>query len=316
MRRLLMLLGVLLVALPAGLAGQDGNILMPIDSIERRLREDTLIIRDWRGSRMAQDRTQRVVLSYPDSSVMLVKWAKAVPGASAFNNEPRYELAAYEVQKLFLDPSEFVVPPTIGRAVPLAFVREYDESARSTFDGASSVLVVLQYWLFRVTNENFWDERRFEQDTVYARYLANMNVLTHLIRHGDENTGNFLISQDSMRPRLFSVDNGVSFRSEVSDRGYAWRNLRVDRLPHATVERLRRVTPEDLQRALGVLVQFEIRNGELFPVEPTANIRDNRGVRNVDGIVQLGLTRAEIEDVHNRLRRVLERIDAGRITVF
>ncbi|MGH7504423.1 MAG: hypothetical protein ACRELX_02180 [Longimicrobiales bacterium] len=304
-------------ALPAHAGTQTGNILMPVDTIERRLRQDTLLIRDWRGSRMEQDRTQRVLLAYPDSSVMLVKWAKAVPGGSAFNNEPRYELAAYEIQKLFLGEPEYVVPPTVARAVPLVFVNQYDASARATFDDApGSVLVVLQYWLFAVTNENFWDEKRFERDTVYARHLANMNVLTHLIRHGDENTGNFLIALDSIRPRLFSVDNGVSFRSEVSDRGYAWRNLRVDRLPHATVERLRAVTEAELSQRLGVLVQFEVRNGMLIAVEPTANLDDDRGIRRRDGLVQIGLTRAEIHDVYRRLERLLERVDEGRITTF
>jgi hypothetical protein len=317
MRGVAKLLAVaVLLGSPIPLCAQDGNILHPIDVLERRLRDDTLDIRDWRGSRMEQDRTQRVVLAYPGDSILIVKWAKAVPGASTFNNEPRYELAAYALQKLFLGAPEYVVPPTILRAVPLELVRSYDRSARPTFDGASSVLVVLQYWLFGVTNENFWDEDRFDADSVYARHLGNMNVLTYLIRHNDENTGNFLISQDSANPRLFSVDNGVSFRSQVSDRGYAWRNLRVDRLPHGTVERLRRITLEDLERALGVVAEFAYRDGTLVAVEPTPTIHDGRGVRRSDTIVQLGLTKAEIGDVHGRLQRLLERIDDGRITTF
>ncbi|MGH7445556.1 MAG: hypothetical protein ACREKM_11790 [Longimicrobiales bacterium] len=295
---------------------QNPNILHPADLIERRLREGPLNVLDWRGSRAEGDRTQRVALTYEDNSTLLVKWAKAWPGASDFNNEPRYEVAAYEIQKLFLDPVNYVVPPTVLRAVPLDWLQEYDDTAQPTFDGTRSVLVVLQYWLFGVTNENFWNEDRFERDTVYARHLADMNVLTHLIHHADENIGNFLIALDSLQPHLYSVDNGVAFRSERSERGYAWRDLRVERLPHATVARLRAITRADLERTLGVLATFEVRDGMLLPVAPNGNLSAGNGVRRRDGAVQLGLTRSEINDVYNRLRRLLERIDAGRITTF
>ena len=37
--------------------------------------------------------------------------------------------------------------------------------------------------------------------------------------------------------------------------------MRVDRLPADTVERLRKVTPEELQRRLGVLAQWQLQDG-------------------------------------------------------
>ncbi|HEU5209453.1 MAG TPA: hypothetical protein VFU06_08585 [Longimicrobiales bacterium] len=313
-RAVLLPLGLL--AAPLQVPAQDSHIILPIPDLEARLRDGPLQVVDWRGSRAEGDRTQRVVLMYEDSTILAVKWARAAPGAAAFNNEPRYEVAAYELQKLFLGPDEYVVPPTILRAVPRDWLREYDETALATFDGTSSVLVVLQYWLFNVTNEKFWDEDRFRQDSVYARHLANMNVLTYLIRHADENVGNFLIGLDSARPRLFSVDNGVAFRSDPSNRGTAWRNLQVDRLPHATVARLRAITRDDLDRALGVLATFGITGGMLIPMGPSPNLDERRGVRRNDEYVQLGLTRSEIDDVHERLRELLERIDSGRIRTF
>ncbi len=310
------LLPMLLVLASAPTLAQNQNILLPIPDLEARLSEGPLNVIDWRGSRAERDRTQRVALTYEDSTVLVVKWAKSAPGGSTFNNEPRYEIAAYELQKLFLDPVDYVVPPTVLRAVPVDWLRTYDEDARPTFEDAQSVLVVMQYWLFNVTNENFWSKERFEQDTVYARYLANMNVLTHLINHTDENVGNFLIARDSSEPRLFSVDNGVAFRSERSNRGHSWRDLRVDRLPHATVAMLRTITREDLDRTLGVLATFAIQEGMLLPVGSSENLNQGRGVRREDGYVQLGLTRSEIADVENRLRRLLGRIDSGRISTF
>lgn len=305
-----------IAVLTADVRAQDANILFPIPVIEQRLRDEPLNVVDVRGSRMANDRTQRVVLGYPDSTTMVAKWAKAAPNGAAFNNEPRYEAAAYEIQKLFLDPSDYVVPPTLMRAVPVDWYRTYDPDARPTFSNTNSVVLVLQYWLSMVTPDNFWDKDRFASDTVYARHLANFNVLTHLIRHSDANKGNYLISQSAENPRLFSVDNGVAFRSEISDRGFEWREMRVDRLPRATVERLRSITREDLDRALAVVVHFEIQGGQLVRAEPPGNLRDGRGVRRTDTAIQFGLTRAEIGDIEGRLRRLLQRVDEGKIELF
>src|SRR5687768_12661668 len=88
----------LTLAVPA--RAQDGNVLLPISTIEKLLRNDSINIFDMRGSRFEDDRTQRVLLGFPDSTLLLVKWAKAPRrGGFTFNNEPRYEAAAYEFQK-------------------------------------------------------------------------------------------------------------------------------------------------------------------------------------------------------------------------
>jgi hypothetical protein len=316
MRRLVVFLLSLSVMLPFAVQAQDANMLFPVPLIEERLLAPDLTVHDVRGSRMPQDRTQTVVLSFADSSTMRIKWAKAAPGGEAFNNEPRYEAAAYEIQKLFLDPTDYVVPPTLLRAVPVSWFRQYDEHANPTFNNTTSVVLVVQYWLSRVTPTDWWDNKRFDSDTVYARHLADFNVLTYLTRHSDENKGNYLISEEATSPRVFSVDNGVAFRSEASDRGYAWRELRVKRLPRATVERLRQITREDLDRALGIVAHFDVVGTELVRGEPTANLRDSRGVRRTPEAIQFGLTRAEINDVESRLRRLLQRVDEGKIEVF
>jgi hypothetical protein len=301
-----------------GLAAQDANIYVEIPKIEQRMREQPFVILSAADTRFLGDRTQRVTLNYPDDEggPMIVKWAQAPRNGSAFNNEPRYEIAAYELQKLFLDANNLVVPPTVGRVVPLEWLRQYDPEAQATFSGINSVVLVVQYWLQQVTPENYYDRARFETDSVYARHFADFNLVTHLIRHMDMNAGNYLVSSEPNNPRVFAVDNGVAFRSEPSDRGYEFRDLRVNRLPRATVERLRRITEEDLHRTLGVLLQYEIRNGELVAVPPTENTSAGRGVRRSDTMVQFGLTGAEIRDVWGRIENVLERVDSGRIAVF
>jgi hypothetical protein len=257
-----------------------------------------------------------VNIAFPDNSVLVVKWANAPPGGTEFNNEPRYEVAAYEIQKLFLDPDDYVVPPTVLRTFPLAYVRAQSPAASPTFSSAASVLVVLQYWLNLVQPTGVWNPRRAQTDSVYARHLGNLNVFTYLIRHGDSNHGNFLISRAEDNPRLFAVDNGVAFRSDGATPGADWRELRVRRLPRATVDRLRAITRAALEDRLAVISEFVIRDGELVPVPPGPNLAPGRGVRQRDGRIQIGLTSGEIVDVERRLRTLLRRVDRGQIELF
>jgi hypothetical protein len=307
---------LLWLVLPLTAAAQDANYILPIDSIENRLRNGPINVIDYRGARAPGDRTQRVALAYEGATPMVVQMAQAPYNGGEFNNEPRYELAAFEIQQLFLDPTDYVVPPTVVRAVPIEWMKQHDEYAGRTFNMAESVVLVLQYWLLRVTPENFYDRDRAREDTLYARHLGDFNILTYLIRHNDSNEGNFLISTFDGNPRVFSVDNGLAFNSEVSDRGYEWRNMRVERLPHATVERLRAITPQQLRDRLAVLVQFEVQGDRLVAVEPGENFDEGRGVRRRDGTVQFGLTDREIRGIESRLRDLLEDIDNGEIEVF
>ena len=57
-------------------------------------------------------------------------------------------------------------------------------------------------------------------------------------------------------------------------------------------------------------------DSELVRVEPTENLWDQRGVREEDGIIQIGLTEDEIDDVWDRIESFLDDIDRGRYTTF
>jgi len=301
---------------PSGTVAQDWNFVLPIPEIETHLGDMPFEILEREGSRMPEDRTQRVRLGFEDGSIMVAKWATAPPGGSRFNNEPRYELGAYRIQKLFLDESEYVVPPTVLRSFPREHLDAEDAGAPATFRDTESVLVVLQYWLGSVTPADVWDPQRMQHDSLYARHIGNLNVLTYLIRHADSNHGNFLISVNPASPRAFAVDNGIAFNSPPSDRGDDWRHVRVDRLPLRTVERLRSLTRDDFERALAVLAEFEDQNGVLVPVEPGENLARHRGVRRSGGRVQFGLTASEIRDVELRRTRLLQMVDRRHVTTF
>lgn len=296
---------------------QDSNINFAIAEIEQKLKTDSLNIADMRGSRWESDRTQRVVLQFLDSTMMMVKWARAAAGGETFNNVPRYEVGAYELQKLFLDEPDYVVPPTIMRALPIEYYRTLDKKIKPTFGGRTNgVVVVLQYWLSQVTPSEVFDEARARRDDRYAFHLANANIFSYLVRHSDSNQGNFLISSDSTNPRIFAVDNGVAFSSMAGDRGTDWQALRVKRVPASTVARLKAITKEDLQRSLAILAEFEIQDGRLAAVPPTDNLDPKRGVRRNQTRIQFGLKDSEINDVHGRLKQLLQLVERGSLKTF
>jgi hypothetical protein len=156
---------------------------------------------------------------------------------------------------------------------------------------------------------------RFAADPVYARHIGQLNVLTHLINHRDSNLGNFMIGRQEVGARVFSIDNGVAFGSADSDRGELWRVMRVNRLPADTVARLRMITPDTLQDKLGVLAQWQLKGGVYVPVATGKNLSEGRGVRRDGDELQMGLTRPEIQAVNRLLKRLLEQVDAGKITL-
>jgi len=92
--------------------------------------------------------------------------------------------------------------------------------------------------------------------------------------------------------------------------------MRVDRLPADTVQRLRKVTLEELHRRLGVLAQWQLHDGRWIAMAPGENLAPVRGVRKEDGIVQLGLRKADIDQVGRQLARLLKQVDDGRIATF
>jgi hypothetical protein len=311
--------GLLVAGLPAPLSGlQHQHILHPAPAVEQTLRYEPFEIASMRGSRAEGDRTQRVTLVFQSKlGSTEVKWGIAPPGGETFNNMPRYEIAAYEIQKLFLDEPDYVVPPTVLRSFPLAWYREgFDAGASPTFSRTESVIVALQYWLAPPLQPHMaMDRGRAARDPLYARHIAQLNLLTYLIRNRDNNSGNVLLSAADP-PRAFSVDNGVSFRSQASDRGQYWSNLHVSRIPVETAERLRRIGPGDLERALGVIAQFELRGAHYEQVGPGENLDPGRGTRRRGNTLQFGLTTSEIRDVQVRLERLVQQIDSGRFTTF
>ncbi len=295
----------------------DSNVAFPVSHLEQLLGFETWAVSGVEGARFEDDVARRGTLAASSGEEFTVK-VRPATRRDEFNNVPRYELAAYVLQPLFLEPEEYVVPPTAFRGFPLEVVRSWGETElEPTYRESDQVFFVVQYWLQNVTNPlEPLDNERFAQEPDYARHMANLNILTYLIEHKDANQGNVLVSTELENPRAFTVDNGVAFSSDESEQGSIWKDIRVPAVPLSTVERLRSIDREVLRATVGVVSEHRLEGERYVPVAPTEILNKGRGVRQEDGILQLGLTERELRAVDGRIDRLLRRVDRGRLDTF
>lgn len=304
---------------------EEDDFCLPSERLEAMLQTRRFEILAVEVAPSGFSRPKKLYVRFPgdrpgEPIVSALKWKPAPWGGEGFNNLPRKEVAAYELQKLFLDPDEYVIPPTVVFCIPVArHSAEIAERPR-TFPRTKCVFGLAAYWLQNVTSKEARDLSRFRRDEAYRASLAKLNLVTHLMDQRDCRAANFLRSTDPDRPRVFTVDNGLAFggfKNPFTVMRFIpdWSKIQVPALPRSHVDRLRRITRADLDR-LAVVSQFENREGLLVRVpagEPEAH---DEGVRVVGTTLQLGLTRQEIDGVEERLRRLLERVDRDEIELF
>ena len=262
----------------------------------------------------------RVTYYFPEVEQSIrFKWKAVPPGElETVNNSPRKEIAAYEIQKLFLDPEDYVVPTTLLHCEPMGRYAEKQGALRPSMEGTDCVLGVLSVWLQDVTiAETLYEEVRFTKEPGYAHYMANFNLLTYLIDHKDARESNFLVAKDNARRQVFSVDNGIAFQPFLY-KFFAdnWNVIRVAGLREKYVKRLRELEREDLE-VLGVVAEFKKdESGIMVPAGFGENISPNTGVRRRGDVLQIGLAKFEIDGVWDRIQRLLQEVDRGEIPVF
>ena len=93
-------------------------------------------------------------------------------------------------------------------------------------------------------------------------------------------------------------------------------SLTLHKLPKKTIERLKLITKIDLERALSVVAQFEVQNGQLLSVDFTENLNEKKGIRSSEGIIQFGLTKREIRNVFKRMQKLIKKVESGKIKTF
>jgi len=269
----------------------------------------------------AEEEEDEVYLWEMDGDVGLKAKPFPTPHLDGWNNNPRKEIAAYEVQKLFLEPRDYVVPTTVARCVPVEIQSRYRPNARPTLEGTNCLLNAISLWLENVTvPDTFYDEARFLSDPAYAYAYGTFNILTYLSDHLDNRKGNFLVSKDDRFPRAYAIDNGIAFGSWIYNwfipSSYAWRKIVVPAVPKSAVDRLRELQRADLDR-FSVLAEFHKNaDGALEAVQPGASLDASRPVNITETVVQLGLTEDEIDDLWERIETLIERVDEGDLAVF
>ncbi|MEJ2363665.1 MAG: hypothetical protein P8075_07535 [Deltaproteobacteria bacterium] len=247
------------------------------------------------------------------------KLKKMVPGwLDSFNTSFRKELAAYEVQKLFLDPEDYVVPTALPICVPRERYLKIIGYAAASLEGTDCVMCLASTWLVDVTiPHTLYDESRFLKDPTYAYYMSNFNILTYLIQHRDARVGQFLVAKDDKRRQVFSVDNGISFGFwPYNFLHRQWDTIHLPALRRDSIDRLRKLQRQDLDY-LEVIAQLEKdENGILKPVPPGENMNPQNGATYIDGTLQYGLTRSDIDDLWERIQTLISEVDSGNIQVF
>ena len=247
------------------------------------------------------------------------KWKTANFGSlDGFNNSPRRELAAYEVQKLFLEPEDYVVPTSIIHCAPREIYRQHNPDVPPSVEGTNCMVGLISIWMLDLTvPEVLLDETRFLNEPNYAYFLSNLNLTTYLINHQDARTGNFLVSKDEKRRQAFSIDNGISFGTWPHFFfGQNWDVIVVPAVRKDSIERLRKIQRQDLD-FLGVIAQLEKdENLMLQPVPPGKNLDPQKGVKFKNGTIQFGLKKAEIDDLWERIESLIAEVDSGKIPVF
>ncbi len=279
---------------------------------------------EMKGTEFGTAGAMSIKLLFPEGSGGLknvrVKWKEMPDGKlEEFNNSPRRAIAAYRVQKLFLDPEDYVVPTSFAFCVRLArYARDTGDLQAPTLKKSSCVLGVVTIWLENVTrSDQLYDEARFVSDPAYAYYLANFNLFTYLVDFADPKMSNFLVSKEEKRRHVFSIDHDIAFE-EVFRNPFVdpWNVIFVPALREDSIERLRKLRRRDLDR-LGVLAQLEKNKRGMFVTVPAGkNLAPNKGVRITEDTVQLGLAKFEIEAIWERMQALIARVDSGEIPVF
>lgn len=305
---------------PAPSSAVPVNWPAPPDEIERRLAGEPFELRKIAGTGAGTTGALKLELFFPQhGDTIAFKW-KPVPrgDADGYNNSPRKEIAAYQIQAWFLDPPDYVVPTAALRCLPLEMLQSHGVSAKPNMPGAKCVLGVLSVWLKEVSvPDPVFESAEFASNAQYAANMGRFNLLTYLVKHEDGRAGNFLVSKAPEDRRVYAIDNGIAFDATVKNWFVPnWNVLRIPAVPHLEIERLRRIEDEDIDR-LGVVAEMKADpNGMLQTVPPGPNRDPDHGARVSEGWVQLGLTEDELEGLEERLEALLERVDEGKLPQF
>ncbi len=116
------------------------HLPLPIPVLEQKLSTEQFTILEAKSTPSGTTSAMRLSIQFQDCAVLLVKWRAATSKLEAYNNNPRKELAAYAMQKLFLTPEDYVVPVTVSACIPAEELAKIGAPGRPQLEGSSCVL--------------------------------------------------------------------------------------------------------------------------------------------------------------------------------
>ncbi len=265
----------------------------------------------------------KVLVTFPGlHKEIKFKWKAALSesdGLENYDNSIARNLAAYQIQKLFLDPEDYVIPTSMAFCIPSQHYSQFlGLKATPQLAGSDCVLGNASVWMLDVQlPEVVFEEQHFLTDPNYAYFLSNLNIVAYLVEHRDGRSGNILASKDHSRPQLFFIDNDTTFGTNpYNPFARNWNIIRVPALRKETIDRLRQVKRKDLD-FLGVVAQLDKGSDNVFRnVVPGKNRGAKKPVRISKNSVQFGLTKEQLSDVWMRLKQLIKKVDSGEIPVF
>jgi len=251
-----------------------------------------------------------------DGVQIKVKWKIFGRDLDEWNNSPRREVSAYEFQKLFLEPENYVVPPTVVRCLDPKKFEKVLETSTPQLRESNCVLGTLSAWVEGASPFHDLDSKRLKTDLLYQQAISRFNLLTYFIRHADSHAGNFLLKEESQKVQIYSIDNGVSFSGPLTDYLY-WKSLRIKKISQKTSEKLQKLTLEDVEDQLLVASQLDLTKDLFFvSTQRERTLNPKEGVNHQAGVLQFGLTHNEIKAVFKRIESVVKKLKKGKITPF
>ena len=250
------------------------------------------------------------------------KWKPALSEAKGFENYDNSisrNLATYQIQKLFLNPEDYVIPTSLVFCAPSeTYTDVVGLEAIPQIEGSDCVLGNLSVWTLNAKiPDSVLDKERFLTDPTYAYFISNLNILAYLVEHRDGRDGNILVSKDDSQPQFFIIDNDTTFGTNpYNPFANNWNIIRAPALRKETIDRLRELKREDLD-FLGVVAQLDRDSDNVFRnVTPGKNMGPKKPARISKDSVQFGLTKEQIHDVRKRLKKLIKQVDSGEIPVF
>jgi len=265
----------------------------------------------------------KVLVTFPGlHKEIKFKWKAALSekdGMENYDNSISRNLATYQIQKLFLEPEDYVIPTSMVYCIPAQNYSQILElEATPQIEGSGCIFGNASVWMQDVkVPEVVFVEQHFLTNSNYAYFLSNLNILAYLVEHRDGRSGNILASKDNDRPQLFIIDNDTTFGTNpYNPFANNWNIIRVPALRKETIDRLRSIKRRDLE-FLGVVAQLDKGSDKVFRnVKPEKNMNPRKSVRISESTVQFGLSKGQIDDVWKRVKVLLKRIDSGEIPVF